>query len=200
MGSNNYTKWIEFGDNWLTVYLSETFDRMPTPLIQQFALAHAMELYFKACISKKYGDKKALSYNHKCFNMYCKLKIDKNFLPDLNISRSIYDRYSISCRKIDKAYLKEVLPVQEYLFLWKYSVNLKYPVFQKMDGEKSYPYVYPDYYKGAFFFGIRQYLRYDQDKNQDILESAYTKWSQIPDRLNQDRAEFLRYCLGVKMS
>lgn len=174
MEKENGFNWIDLGDQFIILYLLGR--EFSTSNAKNFSIAHAFECYFKACITNKYNEKKAIEYGHEIFKMFSKLKNDSTFLPNIVIEQNTFDLYRIytKFRELSFDKQKKILLVQHLLFLFKYCADLKYHKFGRkhnLEGEIFWGLIYPDDRYAEIFCEIRKYLNYERTSETDSIKN-----------------------------
>lgn len=194
----NGFNWIDLGNQFIILYLLGRGFSLSNA--KNFSIAHAFECYFKACITNKYNENKAIEYGHEIFKMFSKLKNDPNLLPNIEIEQNTFDLYRIDKKfqeiPFDKQ--KKILLVQHLLFLFKYCADLKYNKFNskhKLESEVAYGLIYPDDRFAEIFFEIRKYLKYERTNETDsILNMIVNDLLDNRDNLYGSKMKFLSIC------
>ena len=137
MEKNNGHGWINLGNQFILLYLLERDFAFASA--KNFSIAHAFECYFKAGITNKFDEEKAIGFGHKTFDMFRELKKDLLFLPNIEIEENTYKSYGIDSRTHELSHDEQlkIVNVQHLLFLFKYSVDLKYQKFSKRHNLKG---------------------------------------------------------------
>lgn len=201
MADKNYKDWIALGDEWIISYLKVNFERpwgraisLNTPSVMRFSIAHALEQYFKACIVKKYNSEEAKRSGHKIFNMYKDLKSDRRFLPEIDISQSMFDNYSIEGKgydKLDPSLAIQIIDHQYILILFKYTADLKYRRLNKAKGTVVYvDSTGPELRYAKIIFEIRKYLLHTPDIDDLLVDALAHKVF----KHEKSKEDFLRIC------
>lgn len=197
MEDNNFEDWIWQGDEWIVSYLSTRRHLRGPSTVHLFSIAHAIELYLKGYITKKYNLDKAIKKKHNLFSMYKEVQVDLNLFPE--ITQNEFDSFSLESNRHDDISLvawKRAAEIEPYLILFKYIVDFKYNYkhFRTPIEKIRYSTKYPELKFTELFFKIREYLKLDWIglKDIDLLKIELDSITTNPNKDNEWKILFLK--------